>query len=177
MAEHVHVVIAGGGFGGIYAGLQCERITPDPDRMGLTLISRDNFFVFTPQHAIRQGKLVSNNIGVSIMGGQKRAFAYDMKGQLASLGERSGVANFYGIKFSGFFAWWLWRTVYLFKLPQLDRKVRVALDWTLDLIFARDIVKLKTFSPEFHGRAIVARFTRAGAIGPQLRHGARCCLS
>lgn len=108
----------------------------------------------TAQHAIRQGKLVSNNIAVSIMGGQKRAFAYDMKGQLASLGERSGVANFYGIKFSGFFAWWLWRTVYLFKLPQLDRKVRVALDWTLDLIFARDIVKLKTFSPEFHRRAI-----------------------
>jgi len=101
----------------------------------------------TAQHAIRQGRLVAENIAASIIGGQKRAFVYDMKSQLASLGRRSGVANLYGIKFSGFFAWWLWRTIYLFKLPQLERKVRVALDWTLDLIFSRDIVKLKTFSP------------------------------
>ncbi|MCI0390910.1 MAG: FAD-dependent oxidoreductase [Acidobacteria bacterium] len=108
----------------------------------------------TAQHAIRQGRVVADNMTASIMGGQKRAFAYDLKGQLASLGERSGVANLYGIKFSGFWAWWLWRTVYLFKLPQFDRKVRVALDWTLDLIFTRDIVKLKTFSPEFQPRAV-----------------------
>ncbi|HLG18152.1 MAG TPA: FAD-dependent oxidoreductase [Blastocatellia bacterium] len=113
----------------------------------------------TAQHAIRQGRLAASNIAASIMGGQKRAFVYDMKGQLASLGERSGVANLYGIKFSGFLAWWLWRTIYLFKLPQLDRKVRVALDWTLDLVFARDIVKLKTLSPELHR----ARAIRSGA--------------
>ncbi|GBC81620.1 NADH dehydrogenase-like protein [bacterium HR10] len=108
----------------------------------------------TAQHAIRQGRLVADNIAASIMGGQKRAFVYDMKGQFASLGRRSGVANLYGIKFSGFFAWWLWRTIYLFKLPQLERKVRVALDWTLDLIFPRDIVKLKTFSPVLIPRAM-----------------------
>jgi len=108
----------------------------------------------TAQHAIRQGRLAAENIAASIMGGQMRAFIYDMKGQLASLGRRSGVANLYGIKFSGFFAWWLWRTIYLFKLPQLERKVRVALDWTLDLIFSRDIVKLKTFSPVLVPQAI-----------------------
>jgi hypothetical protein len=39
---------------------------------------------------------------------------------------------------SGFVAWWLWRTIYLFKLPRLEKKVRVALDWTLDLCFAKD---------------------------------------
>jgi len=113
----------------------------------------------TAQHAIRQGRLVADNIAAAIMGGKKRAFSYNMKGQLAALGEKSGVANFYGIKFSGFFAWWLWRTVYLFKLPQFDRKVRVALDWTLDLIFARDIVKLKTFSPARPPLAIEAEGT------------------
>lgn len=104
----------------------------------------------TAQHAIRQGRLVAHNIVSAVMGGRRRAFIYDLQGQLASLGQRSGVANLFGIKFSGFVAWWLWRTIYLFKLPQLDRKVRVALDWTLDLIFSRDIVKLTTFSPNFY---------------------------
>ncbi len=127
----------------------------------------------TAQHAIRQGRLVAHNIATAIMGGKKRAFSYNMKGQLAALGEKSGVANFYGIKFSGFFAWWLWRTVYLFKLPQLDRKVRVALDWTLDLIFSRDIVKLKTFSsPQplrtIEGEGAMAATRSADATQPEV---------
>jgi hypothetical protein len=55
------------------------------------------------------------------------------------------VAEIWRFKFYGFFAWWLWRTIYLFKLPGLERKVRVAMDWTLDLFFRRDIVLLKVF--------------------------------
>jgi hypothetical protein len=54
------------------------------------------------------------------------------------------VAEVFGLKFSGFSAWWLWRTIYLLKLPGVERKVRVALDWTLDLFFPRDIVDLPT---------------------------------
>ena len=50
-----------------------------------------------------------------------------------------GVARVLGFNFSGFFAWWLWRTVYLSKLPGLDKKVRVAFDWTLDLLFPKDV--------------------------------------
>jgi len=46
--------------------------------------------------------------------------------------------------FSGFVAWWLWRTIYLSKLPRLEKKVRVALDWTLDLVFSKDLVKFET---------------------------------
>jgi hypothetical protein len=53
------------------------------------------------------------------------------------------VADILGWRFHGFFAWWLWRTIYLCKLPGLERKVRVALDWTLDLFFPRDITLLK----------------------------------
>ena len=63
----------------------------------------------------------------------------------ACLGRRSAVAEIWPFKFSGFFAWWLWRTIYLFKLPGLERKLRVAMDWTLDLFFRRDIVLLKVF--------------------------------
>jgi hypothetical protein len=50
-----------------------------------------------------------------------------------------GVARVLGFNFSGFFAWWMWRTVYLSKLPGLDKKVRVAFDWTLDLLFPKDV--------------------------------------
>jgi NADH dehydrogenase len=63
-------------------------------------------------------------------------------GQLAAIGRRTGVANVFGVKFSGFVAWWLWRTVYLSKLPRLEKKVRVALDWTLDLCFAKDFASV-----------------------------------
>jgi NADH dehydrogenase len=52
------------------------------------------------------------------------------------------VAKIFGIKLSGFMAWFLWRSVYLSKMPGLARKVRVALDWSLDLIFGRDVVQL-----------------------------------
>ena len=49
------------------------------------------------------------------------------------------MACIFGINFSGFFAWWLWRTIYLSKLPGLDKKVRVAFEWTLDLLFRKDV--------------------------------------
>jgi NADH dehydrogenase len=99
----------------------------------------------TAQHAIRQGKAVAANVGASLGVGRKRQFAHKPLGVLSSLGRRSAVAEICGLKFSGFFAWWLWRTIYLFKLPGLERKVRVALDWTLDLFFPRDTVLLKVF--------------------------------
>ena len=51
------------------------------------------------------------------------------------------MANILGVNFSGFVAWWLWRTIYLAKLPRFEKKLRVALDWTLDLLFTKDIVQ------------------------------------
>jgi NADH:quinone reductase (non-electrogenic) len=99
----------------------------------------------TAQHAIRQGAVVAHNIAASLQGDTKKQFSYRPLGVLACLGRRSAVAEIWRFRFSGFFAWWLWRTIYLFKLPGLERKVRVALDWTLDLFFRRDIVLLKGF--------------------------------
>jgi hypothetical protein len=58
---------------------------------------------------------------------------------LASIGHRTGVAMVFGIKFSGFIAWWFWRSVYLMKLPRLAKKLRVMVSWTLDLFFGREI--------------------------------------
>jgi NADH dehydrogenase len=99
----------------------------------------------TAQHATREGRVLAQNIAATLRGGTKRPFIYRPLGMLASLGRRSAVAEICGFKFSGFRAWWLWRTIYLFKLPGLERKVRVAMDWTLDLFFRRDIVLLKVF--------------------------------
>ncbi len=97
----------------------------------------------TAQHAIRQARRLANNIAATINGQALKPFRYKPMGVLAGLGRRSAVAEILGLKFSGFFAWWLWRTAYLLKLPGLDRKVRVAMDWTLDLMFPRDIVYLR----------------------------------
>ncbi len=97
----------------------------------------------TAQHAIRQGRRVADNIAALIRGQGPKPFSHKPLGVLAGLGRRSAVAEILGFKFSGFFAWWLWRTVYLLKLPGLERKVRVALDWTLDLFFPPDIVYLR----------------------------------
>lgn len=55
------------------------------------------------------------------------------------------MANILGVNFSEFIAWWLWRTIYLSKLPRLDKKLRVAIDWALDLVFSKDLVQYQTF--------------------------------
>ena len=64
--------------------------------------------------------------------------------QLAAIGRRTGVARVFGFNFAGFLAWWLWRTIYLSKLPRFEKKCRVAIDWTLDLIFSKDFVQFLT---------------------------------
>ncbi len=98
----------------------------------------------TAQHAIRQGKVLAHNIRASIRGGKMKPFIFETIGQLAALGRRTGVAQIMGYNFSGFIAWWLWRTIYLMKLPRFEKKLRVALDWTLDLIFTKDPVQFLT---------------------------------
>lgn len=99
----------------------------------------------TAQHAVRQGRQVAENIVAAIRGRPGKPFAFFFIGQLVPLGRRSAIAEILGLKCRGFFAWWLWRTIYLSKLPGLERKIRVALDWTLDLFLPRDIVLLKPF--------------------------------
>jgi NADH dehydrogenase len=98
----------------------------------------------TAQHALRQGKVLAQNIEAVIRGGSKRPFVFSTIGQLAAIGRRTGVARIMGINFSGFIAWLLWRTIYLSKLPRFEKKVRVALDWALDLLFSKDLVQFMT---------------------------------
>ena len=101
----------------------------------------------TAQHALREGKVAAQNILAAIRGDRKKPFLFSTLGLLAPIGKRTGVANILGVNFSGFIAWWLWRTIYLMKLPRFEKKVRVALDWTLDLLFSKDLVQFRTVRP------------------------------
>ncbi|HMS82352.1 MAG TPA: NAD(P)/FAD-dependent oxidoreductase [Nitrospira sp.] len=101
----------------------------------------------TAQHALREGQIAAQNILATVRGGWKKPFVYSTIGLLAPIGKRTGVANILGINFSGFIAWWLWRTIYLLKLPRFEKKVLVALDWTLDVLFSKDLVHFRTTRP------------------------------
>jgi NADH dehydrogenase len=98
----------------------------------------------TAQHAIREARTAARNIVATMRGGSTEPFDFKTIGQLAAIGRRTGVARVFGVNFSGFVAWWLWRTIYLSKLPRLEKKLRVALDWTLDLVFSKDFVQFLT---------------------------------
>jgi NADH dehydrogenase len=98
----------------------------------------------TAQHALREGKVLARNIYAAIRGDRRRPFVFKTIGQLAAIGRRTGVARILGVNFSGFIAWWLWRTIYLSKLPRFEKKLRVILDWTLDLLFSKDLVQFAT---------------------------------
>jgi len=120
------------GWPGVWALGDCALV-PDPRTGG--------FHPPTAQHAIRQGRVLAHNILAELRGTPKRRFSFRTIGQLASLGRRTGVAQVFGLQFSGFVAWWMWRTIYLMKLPRLEKRLRVALDWTWDLVFSKDLVK------------------------------------
>lgn len=114
---------------GLWAVGDCAAV---PDGMG-------KFYPPTAQHGMREAVAAAKNILHMIADEPLKSFRYKTIGMLASLGHHTGVAMVFGIKFSGFVAWWMWRSVYLAKLPRLAKKIRVAMDWTLDLFFGREI--------------------------------------
>jgi NADH dehydrogenase len=97
----------------------------------------------TAQHATREARTCAQNILATIRGGEKTAFAFEGLGKMGSLGRRSAVAEVFGVKLSGFFAWFFWRTVYLMKMPGWGRRLKVAVAWTLDLMLPPELVQLK----------------------------------
>ncbi len=102
------------------------------------------FYPPTAQHGLREGVVAAKNIERAILGRPLEPFRFKTLGLLAAIGHHTGVAMVFGMKFSGFIAWWLWRSVYLLKLPRLAKKLRVVIAWTLDLFFGRDITQIIT---------------------------------
>ncbi len=93
----------------------------------------------TAQAANQLGVHAARNIVRSCGDGKLRVFRFTMLGQVATVGHHKGVCSILGLRLSGFFAWWLTRTIHLMKLPGMDRKLRVVIDWTLELFFPRDL--------------------------------------
>ncbi len=125
------------GVSGLWSAGDCAAIPDVKSGAG-------KFYPPTAQHALREGVVVAKNIEATILGRPLRPFRFKMLGMLASIGHHTGVAMMFGIKFSGFIAWWFWRSVYLMKLPHLAKKLRVMASWTLDLFFGREIEQLIT---------------------------------
>jgi len=104
----------------------------------------------TAQHAIRQGKAAASNLisTIKCQENHKKPFDYKTKGVMTLIGKRNGVGIILGHKVQGFSAWWFWRSYYLVNLPTVEKRLRVLVDWIIDLFFKRDVTRLKTPTEE-----------------------------
>ena len=132
----VHNTLQVKGLACVWAVGDCAQI-PDPDSEG-------RFYPPTAQHALREGRVVAANILAAVHGKPLKQFRFRTIGLFVGLGRRTAVAEIRGWRFSGLLAWAMWRSIYLSKLPGMEKKVRVALDWAIDLFFPRDIVLTST---------------------------------
>jgi NADH dehydrogenase len=132
------------GHGGVWACGDCAAV---PSRSGKPCPP-------TAQHAMRQGVHAGRNIAAAVRGEatKTRPYHYEMVGQFAAIGRQRAVATLFGVRFSGFIAWLMWRGAYLLMLPRLNRKIRVLLQWILEICFARDTVQLLTAENVRSGR-------------------------
>jgi NADH dehydrogenase len=97
----------------------------------------------TAQFALRQAKQLAANLLRVQRGGATKPFHFRPQGLLATIGHQNGVAEIYGLKFSGLIAWLLWRCVYLMKIPTIGRKLNVVVDWTWDIFFKPNVVEVR----------------------------------
>jgi NADH dehydrogenase len=95
----------------------------------------------TAQFAIREARQLAKNIHARVHGRPAQPFAFEPLGALCVVGHHTACAEIRGLRFSGLFAWLMWRGIYLGKLPSFERKVRVLVDWVIELFFPRDIVQ------------------------------------
>ncbi|SEG12493.1 NADH dehydrogenase [Thermomonospora echinospora] len=106
------------------------------------LTTEGQFCAPNAQHAVRQSKVLADNIVRSLRGKTLKPYVHNSVGSVAGLGLYKGVAHVYGIKVKGLAAWFLHRTYHVSRVPTLNRKVRVLADWTLALVFKRETVSL-----------------------------------
>ncbi len=116
------------------------------------------------QHAVRQAPVLGDNIAAVLRGRPLRQYKHAYAGSVASLGLYKGVAQVYGVKLKGFPAWFMHRTYHLSRVPTLNRKARVVSDWTLALLFRREIVSLGSFAEPFR------EFRQVSARGEDMGH-------
>jgi NADH:quinone reductase (non-electrogenic) len=97
------------------------------------------FYAPTAQNAVREGKTIGRNIAADLRGAAREAFRFKPLGELALVGRHAGVARIFGFEFKGAVAWAMWRLIYWSKMPSLPQRTRILCDWTLDMIFGRNL--------------------------------------
>ena len=98
----------------------------------------------TAQHALRQSKIVAHNLKAKISGKSNlKPFNFVSKGMMAIIGKRDGIAKISGHSLTGLPAWFVWKTYYLMMLPTFEKKLKVAMDWTVNSLFTRDITLVR----------------------------------
>src|SRR5215469_6660562 len=139
------------------AAKQKDRLVTQPDMRlqglanvwavgdcGFTVNATDNQpSPTTGQFAERQGTQCAQNIVRVLRGEPTKPFSFKQLGELCSIGGHSAVADLFGTHLSGFLAWFVWRGVYLFKLPTWGRRVQVGFDWAWLLLFPRDLAHIR----------------------------------
>ncbi len=107
----------------------------------------------TAQFALRQAKQLAANLVRVQHGEATKPFHFRPQGLLATIGHKNGVAEIYRFKFSGLLAWFLWRCVYLMKIPTIGRKFNVVVDWTWDIFFKPNVVEVRAEQQQRFRRA------------------------
>jgi NADH dehydrogenase len=97
----------------------------------------------TAQHAVREAHTAAVNIAAAVRGGRRSEFCFEGLGTIGSLGRGAAVAQVFGAKVSGLPAWLLWRSIYLSKMPGLNRKIRIASDWLFHLLFPPELAQTR----------------------------------
>lgn len=123
---------------GVWAIGDCAEI-PKPDGKGT--------YAPTAQNATREGALVARNIVAALCGAKPKPFTFEAIGELALVGRHAGVAQIWGVQFSGLPAWAMWRAIYLSKMPGMAQRSRILLDWMLDFAFGRNIAEVAVHEP------------------------------
>jgi NADH dehydrogenase len=99
-------------------------------------------YVATAQVALRQGRALARQLEARLTGRERQPFRFQLLGEMVPLSRKTAVADLKSVKLLGFPAWLIWKTVYMLKLPTLAARVRVVLDWTVELFFERDVSEL-----------------------------------
>jgi len=139
-AATLQVVDADGGVvEGAWSAGDCAAV---PD-LAVAAVSKPGVFCSpSAQHAVRQARRMADNIVLVLRGGQPVEYRHRHVGSVASLGLHKGVAQVYGIKLTGWVAWFMHRTYHMSRIPSFNRKVRVVVDWTLATFLKREVVSL-----------------------------------
>jgi NADH dehydrogenase len=136
-----------GKHGGIQTDSACRVFANDAvwalgDCAEVPIPGQEGTYAPTAQNAIREGKRVGKNVAAVLKGKEPQVFDYTPIGELAVVGTHSGVAVLKGVHLKGRLAWWMWRWIYLAKLPRMAQRMRVAIDWFTDSAFGIDCAQL-----------------------------------